>query len=239
MSSLPSSILDFDLGNSRLKYRCGSQRGAVSYPQQPLPELLSVSRVRVSSVRNAEADQEFAAAVRERYGCECEFASTTSELAGVSNGYQTPDALGVDRWLAAVAGYHHASGAVLVADLGTAATLDYVSAQGVHLGGFIVPGLELMSRALLRDTAAIELDGEVTGLDLAPGRSTDQAVQRGCLLALVRLLDAENERFRGAHGDKSRLLLCGGSAQRVAAALQTQNEVVSDLVLDGLALALP
>ena len=248
-----SATLDIDLGNTRLKFRCGDQRGAVEFPaaapdspESFLPGLEGVRRVRVSSVRSAADNEQLAALVQRRWACRCEFALSTDYLARVHNGYDNPEQLGVDRWLALVAGYNKANPpdkdsavGVLVADLGTAATLDYVDPQGQHLGGFIVPGVETMQRSLLRDTAAIRFDAASDARVLQPGRQTRDAVERGVLLALVRLIDAELERFDELCHHNSRLLLCGGGAQSVAEYLAADHSLHPDLVLDGLVLAMP
>jgi len=233
--------LDIDLGNSALKYRCGSQRGRLDYPSQTevgLPDIEPPQRVRVASVLNAERNSRLADAIEQRWGVGCEFARSTQFCAGVQNGYAEPAALGVDRWLAVLAAHAQLQGAVLVADLGTAATLDFVTAEGVHLGGFIVPGSALMRRSLLQDTAAIRFEDSDQVANLAPGTQTADAVERGILAALVHLLDGELERFSRLCDHNARLVLCGGDAERVATHLQSEHRVLPDLVLDGLALAL-
>lgn len=263
-----TTILDVDLGNSALKFRCGVQRGRVDYaptrgvgvPAVVLPDLSGVDevhRVRVASVLSPEQDAEFARLVASRWGCQCEFARSVAETAGVRNGYLKPETLGVDRWLALVAGFTQAQGAVLVVDLGTAVTLDYVDVTGQHLGGFIVPGSALMVQSLLSETAAIKFADGAELDNLNPGRETRDAVERGALLGLVQLIDGELERLsqlchhnaRSAAGafeagnspekQDSQLLLCGGGADAVVPHLKSPFVLVPELVLDGLALVLP
>lgn len=236
------AVLDVDLGNSRIKYRSLDQPeecfGALDY-DSPLPPLAAVERVRVSSVLSGEREARFRRRVRERYGCECEFARSVSAAAGVTNGYQDPSALGVDRWLAVLAAHRRFESGVLVVDLGTAATFDFVTAQGAHLGGYIVPGLALMRRSLLTDTAEVRYGETRAPSDLQPGTTTRDAVERGLLAALVSLVQAELEHAQQLCQHSARLVLCGGDADAVAAHLEAPHEIVPDLVLDGLALALP
>lgn len=242
--------LDIDLGNSSMKFRCGEERGRIEYLEDGLivlPELRNVERVRVSSVLGHEQDKSLATAVLARWGCHCEFAQSTPSCAGVNNGYVHPTALGVDRWLAVLAAFHRIAGPVLVVDLGTAVTLDYVQADGTHTGGFIVPGLQLMRQSLLRETAAIRFAAAESLSDLSPGTQTRDAVERGTVLSLVQLISAEVERFSGLceHGAgafnsrSASVVLCGGDAPLVARYLTCDPQLVADLVLDGLALALP
>lgn len=234
-------ILDIDMGNSSMKYRCGLQSGRLDYAPQDteftLPDVMAPVRVRVSSVLDASHNDRLVEAVSKRWDVECEFARSSERCAGVQNGYTEVAALGVDRWLAVLAAYDRFGGPVLVADLGTAATLDFVTAEGKHLGGFIVPGTGLMRRSLLQDTAAIRYVADESLTDLSPGTQTRDAVERGVLLALVQLVSGELERFNRLCDHNARLALCGGDAERVAAHLDCDYQVLPHLVLDGLRLA--
>ena len=49
------------------------------------------------------------------------------------------------------------SGACVVVNAGTAVTVDALTAQGVFLGGLILPGLALMARSLAAGTADLPL----------------------------------------------------------------------------------
>src|SRR5450759_5589525 len=67
--------------------------------------------------------------------------SSLSEQCGVKNSYRNPAQLGTDRWAALIAARRHGFGAKLVVVAGTAMTIDALTAEGVFLGGVIVPGL--------------------------------------------------------------------------------------------------
>lgn len=72
--------------------------------------------------------------------------------------YDTPKTLGVDRIAACVGGISLFPGKeLLVIDSGTAITYDFVSADGVFLGGNISPGLGIRFRALNEFTASLPL----------------------------------------------------------------------------------
>ena len=63
---------------------------------------------------------------------------------------------------------------------GTATTIDSLDAAGTFLGGMILPGLDLMRRALARDTAGLAYaDGQYA----AQPRCTDDAIVTGCIEA--------------------------------------------------------
>ena len=78
------------------------------------------------------------------------------ESGSVRNGYEDIAQLGVDRWAAIVGAYTHFGSAVCIVDAGTAVTVDLVRDGGRHLGGLIVPGLQLMRSSLEQDTEDIE-----------------------------------------------------------------------------------
>src|SRR3546814_12909783 len=122
-------------------------------------------------------------------------------MAVVSNGYDYFGRLWLDRWLALLGGFHLASGACLVLDFGTAVTADFVAADGEHLGGFICPGMPLMRNQLRTHTRRIRYDdmaAERAHESLTPGRSTVEAVERGCMLMLRGfVLNRSEERCGG------------------------------------------
>ena len=245
-------ILDIDLGNSAAKYRFGERAGSVAHRSDgsvdvSLIDIDSTSadgampprRIRLCSVLGDEQTSGFVMNAQRRWGVEAEVARSLESAGGVTSGYREAATLGVDRWLAVLAAYHRAGGATLVVDLGTAVTLDYVNAAGKHLGGYIVPGTHLMSYSLLNDTAEIEFSKGLSESRLEPGCSTKEAVERGALLMLRNLIEGEVERFHELCHHDAQTILCGGGAQTIAPFLRCAFEVVPELVLDGLAVALP
>lgn len=235
------SILDLDLGNQRLKWRLGgagaqSQHCPASDLRDDLRRELAgarVERIRVSSVGRHEALLlETLAALYPAVAPE--MARVVPECAGVRCGYDNPAKLGVDRWLALLAVRQERA---CVVDLGTAVTLDYLE-RGVHLGGFIVPGLQVMRQSLVQDTRDIDLPEFAPPGDVhLPGRNTADGLNRGIGLSLVALVEYA---CRGAEGEQDwPLVLTGGDAPWLATQLRVEYRVETDLVLDGLALALP
>lgn len=245
------SILDVDLGNSAMKYRIGSFSGAVVHRVDGSADLAAselaaidggvIQRIRAGSVMGAARTQRFADEASAAWGVEVEFAHSAPSAGGVTNGYAEPESLGVDRWLAVLAAFQRWRKALLVIDLGTAVTLDYVHDSGRHLGGYIVPGSHLMQSSLLKDTAAIDFrePGQTFAHPLLPGESTAQAVSRGSVLALKHLIEREADTFGSQFSDGCVNVLCGGGSREIANHLQGNFVVVPDLVLDGLSIALP
>src|SRR5690606_12310751 len=117
----------------------------------------ALKQIRVVSVLGENQNQSFQAWSWKTYGIQPDFALSQINAAGVVNGYERPEQLGADRWLAILAGFSRAKRASVIVDCGSAITLDLVSARGEHLGGYIAPGLTLMRRALLGNTEKIKI----------------------------------------------------------------------------------
>ena len=242
--------LQLDVGNTRVKWRSLKAgvviaRGAVvrlgaGSDQQVLQQLSDVVGTGVVEVLVASvADETFArlidAHMRTVYGVDSRFARASAESAGVGSGYSQPHKLGVDRWLAVLAASRLGGERWLVLDCGSAVTLDVLQ-SGCHLGGYIVPGLRLMSESLFAQTAQVKVGlPQVEGWQ--PGRNTDEAVGRGIPMMVAGLV-REAVRHIGPEGGWQ-LVVTGGDANVVAALLQDWPglRVEDDLVLDGLALA--
>lgn len=149
---------------------------------------------------------------------------------GVSNGYENPGQLGVDRWSALIGARGITRAACLVVMAGTATTIDTLDANGQFLGGFILPGLDLMRRALARDTAALPL---ASGDHQSYPRNTVDAITSGCLEAQLGAIERAFSRI--AREPDAVCLLSGGGAHLLAPQLSMAHRLIDNLVLEGLA----
>jgi type III pantothenate kinase len=150
---------------------------------------------------------------------------------GVRNGYEPPSQLGSDRWAALIAARAIAPDGCVVVNAGTAMTVDALTADGVFLGGLIVPGLATMLRALAESTAAI---GEGGGHYRDIPRNTPDAVYSGALSAMVGAVWHMNALLAGEIKRAPTCLLSGGDAQLLLPLLSGKTRMVDNLVLDGL-----
>ena len=158
--------------------------------------------------------------------------------AGVRNGYRDPAALGADRWAALLGASSLNPGACCIVDCGTAVTLDLLDADGHHLGGQIVPGKQLMRKALGQRTAGIGEHPEgAQGVRF--GTTTAEAVSAGieqAILATIRRFHAEAASLPTM--TRPALLLTGGDAPALLPGLRDLDPIhCPDLVLRGLAVA--
>lgn len=241
-------ILDLDIGNTRVKWLLraddGSscQAGASEFDRffdEPHPVLrLAPARVRASSVRGDDARRRVEARVRELCGVGTEFAHSTRSAAGVTNGYDLPERLGVDRWLGMLAAFARVRDAVLVIDCGSALTADLVDDSGLHLGGFIAPGSGLMRRSLRAGTAGVRFEDAGERFSFKPGRDTAATVCAGVSIACAGFVHMAWESAR-EHCGNFATIVTGGDAEVLLPRLQINAYHCPSLVLDGLAIALP
>lgn len=245
-------ILVVDCGNTRIKWAHASggtleDAGTAAYADgtvDPVAALADavrpqVRRALVSNVAGPGVAERVAAALTGRIGAPPEFPTVVPKAYGVECAYRDPSRLGVDRWLAMIAAVRAASGPVCVLGAGTAVTFDAVDADGRHLGGLILPGAGLAAELLDRHTSGIGrtvLPEQLpAGLDLL-GRSTDEAVGNGSLLAIAAALDRAVTTVAEGLGTVPAVILTGGDAERVLPWLETRVHLKADLVLEGLSL---
>ncbi|UCG72805.1 MAG: type III pantothenate kinase [Chromatiales bacterium] len=234
-------ILLLDIGNSRTKWAvlgpgglgsagARSHGGGIEALPGDIP--ISPDQVYASNVAGPRMEEALRAAVRSRWACPLTFARPAAALGKVRNGYAEPQQLGVDRWLAILAAYDRQQGAVCVVDAGTATTVDMVKADGRHLGGFILPGVNLMAESLLDATGDLGRvrDKAAGNPSLEPGTSTGAAIRDGAWAATVGLV----ERARALLPRRAGLAVTGGLGATLAGFLGVDYH--EHLVLEGLAL---
>ena len=237
-----SNALFVDLGNSRIKWMYAGLglQGSAAHAGQPLGEILDrkwvhlpvpdhiwLASVAPSRIRDALVDW-----TRGTWGLTPCSLAVQSVACGVTCGYREPDQLGVDRWMAIIAGYHRSPGGVCVVDCGTATTLDMVDGEGRHLGGFILPGMEMMRDSLLQGTA-MNVETEETELS-EWGDSTASCIDLGIRKSVVSLVESSVERMQAAGVCDPGVILCGGASALVEPHLKLAHEHRDALVLEGM-----
>lgn len=101
----------------------------------------------------------------------------------IKNGYDTPETLGQDRLAAAVGAQQLCPNEnLLIIDVGSAITYDFVSEKGEYVGGNIAPGLKMRFTMLQRMTKKLPLV-EVGENELIPlfGKNTRDAIAAGVI----------------------------------------------------------
>src|SRR5690606_24096932 len=99
---------------------------------------------------------------------------------GMEVDIETPEEIGADRLVNAVAARHYYGPNVVVIDMGTATTFDVVDHEGRYAGGVIAPGPQLSMEALQRAAARLSsVTIEQPYQRLAIGKNTKWAMQSG------------------------------------------------------------
>lgn len=243
-------IIDVDIGNTRIKWRYAQPGASIQFIDAPnaVPDewlnLPSGSRMRLSSVVGPEKTTSFVALIKARCGIDAEIAVVKSPFAGVNVAYAEPLRLGVDRWLALLAGHHFSPGRdLVVVHGGTALVVDFLSSDGRHVGGFIAPGVRTALSGLLSSADAIRLaDSTVMRRD-QPGTTTLECIHAG-FSALYGGFLQQIAKSASANLDRPRWIFAGGDGEfLVGLGFELWKEesplVVPGLVMDGLAIALP
>ena len=156
--------------------------------------------------------------------------------APIATDLPAPEKVGMDRLCVAVAAYAKVKNACVVADFGTALTVDLISDDGVFLGGTILPGVRLSAKALKEHTALLPLV-TVERPTAMLGKDTEQAINSGIFAMMCGGLREIAEQYATDIGRWPPLIVTGGDAELIGGACDFVDHIVPDLCLDGIALA--
>jgi type III pantothenate kinase len=245
------TFLAIDIGNTRLKW---AQYAA----PQPGAGLIAHGAVFLETIDSlAESDWQALVPPASMLGCvvagdgvkrrveeqlelwdiEPRWVVSAPQAAGLTNGYDHPGRLGVDRWVAMIGARHRvlAQGAprpVLVVMVGTAVTVDAVDQNGRFLGGLILPGFGLMLRALEMGTAGLKAP---TGDAVDFPTNTSDALMSGGTDAIAGAIERMFHKLHRRTGMAPHLVMSGGAAVKLAPTLNGLHvEMIDTLIFDGL-----
>jgi type III pantothenate kinase len=166
-------------------------------------------------------------------------AKSQASEAGIVNSYEQPERMGVDRWLAMIASYQLQSlgddkQGMIVVDAGSALTIDVLNQEGVHQGGYIVPGLKMAETALFSNTEQVKRYDESvpTGNQYSAlnklGNNTVQCVEYGVINQHVALIEQVTRQY-----PEYKIMITGGDGDLLASFFPAAT-VDENLVLKGL-----
>jgi len=244
------SFLAVDVGNTRLKWALYSApapgaamlaHGAVfleaidglaegAWRDLPPPSSMLGSIVASEGIRRQTE------AALEIWDVEPRWVVSSASACGVVNGYDHPNRLGVDRWVALIGARHRilARGParpVLVVMVGTAVTVDALDTDGRFLGGLILPGFGLMLRALEMGTAGLKAP---TGEAVDFPTNTSDALMSGGSDAIAGAVERMHRKLLKRCGQEPALLMSGGAAVKLASISDLHFETVETLIFEGL-----
>ena len=241
-------ILLLDAGNSSVKWglcEAGSIAAGGSFmhrgndfnslADQSWSDLQTPADIYIASVAGKDLEEQITGWIRQQWDISPVFITTSGQACGVSNAYTVPENLGVDRWAALIGAHHHGIGAVCVVDCGTAITVDMLAADGVHRGGLILPGVEMMKHMLLKNTAVKSTFCTQEPANLF-AMSTEDAINSGALYMAVAAIDRIVADMAATPGARPDVVLTGGDASRILTLLACPARHDPELVLKGLAI---
>jgi type III pantothenate kinase len=234
-------ILCIDAGNSRIKWRLTDNGQQQAQGTQLTSEVVDgknidfynikpPSEVRIASVAGDKIVELLREQLVKQFSVPIRLARVSATVGELSGAYEEPQTLGIDRWLAIAAAHQQYQEPIMVIDAGSAITIDIVGPGGQHIGGYIAPGLRLMHDALWDNTSDVRVVGSGTEELWLPGKNTQQAVNKGCLLAAVSTIESLASQF------PVRIVITGGDAKILMQAISLNAESHSNLVLDGMLL---
>ncbi len=244
------SFLAVDIGNTRLKwalYEKGQpgaamlKQGAVfleaidSLAEREWRDLEPPSKM-LGSVVAGEGIRRRTEEQLELWDVEARWVVSSNAAGGVTNGYDHPIRLGVDRWVAMIGARQRilARGAArpaLVVMVGTAVTVDALDTDGRFLGGLILPGFGLMLRALEMGTAGLKAP---TGEAVEFPTNTSDALMSGGADAIAGAVERMHRKLLKHSGRDPALIMSGGAAVKLASISDLPFETVETLIFEGL-----
>ncbi len=253
-------LMVIDIGNTRTKWAEVADNGSlgefgmvpnITVAESPLKNRLAqAEKVVIANVAGDAMAEQMVALMPSHL--KAHFVTASAEACHLINQYQQSEALGVDRWAAAIAAWHQYKQPAIVVCAGTAITIDSVSInttlkavlfkttsakKGLYLGGTIMPGLHLMQDALANHTAKLS-NASGGSIKTFPDNTSD-AIQTGCMNAVIGAILLASKQLEKHCAFLPKIIITGGDAVKIAHALKVhfKRVVVEDnLVLQGLAL---
>ena len=254
------TTLLIDAGNSSLKWSILknqhlSEQQSCFYSEhtaiQQFKKLLenkasSCDHILMVSVQGTEFNQK-ARQIAQEHSLSFRQIKSVQSLAGVTNAYDEPHKLGTDRFVAMIAAYHlnneQQQKACIIIDSGTATTIDAVDANGNHLGGLILPGIDLCSSSLLQNTQQLALWGKAKNqTEFKPklfSKNTIDAIGSASIFGLSGAIQQICLNMEKAIRQEDKNIsitkfLCGGSAELLLPFMDSDFHLQKDLIMLGL-----
>lgn len=232
------NIFLVDIGNTRIKYCALPDADAEPIVADTIEALYTpLSRAECQIIYVASVREESAVVSLRRLfegeNIRVVEVQTEKSAFGITNSYENPSTMGVDRWLAMIAGAGMTKKtAFCVIDVGTAITTDFVF-DGEHVGGWITPGFHSMREGLIKSTKRVFGDDSVPD-KLQPGTSTQMCVANGCLAA-VQGVFLSAAAYLSSKRTEFDVILGGGDKKLFAFPDSGGSILAANLVVQGLA----
>lgn len=190
------------------------------------------AQVLIASVAGTDVEYALRDWIHQTWGITAQFITAEASRLGVNNAYANPQQMGADRWVAMIGAKVRSLSPCCIVDCGTAITIDALTADGLHHGGVIFPGVRLMRESLYRDTRRIpEADA---GQAVIFGQNTRDCVWGGTTYAVVTAIDGITGRMEENMSGSGKRVLTGGDASLLHPYLNGDYSLEPDLIFYGL-----
>lgn len=143
--------------------------------------------------------------------------------------YQVPTTLGIDRWLALLGALSlYPNENILIIDAGTATTVDLLSRNGQHQGGWILAGIKALFNSILTNSTLVHAQCK-TQASLAFGTNTTDNVNNACWAATVGMIEQAVVQAKQIV-NVDRIILTGGDGKALTQLLLAQTSSQSSTV---------
>ena len=155
---------------------------------------------------------------------------------GLPYGVVSNEHLGADRSVACVAAIHKYGAPLILADMGTATTVDAISREGTYMGGCITAGARISIEALFQKTALLPQVDLALPEKVLSGTAVGQ-IQAGAVLGYIGAMERLITQAREEIGEPEAIVVAtGGLAPVIAAGTGLIDVVDGQLIPDGLRL---
>lgn len=239
-------IFLIDIGNSRIKlcnvvndelinhvaceYNLETFEGNLNGLISTKPTQIIVASVAGSSIKNKLIN-----CCEQKWRLTPQFVSVEKEFRDLINAYEQPKQLGVDRWVSMIACRQITQHFSLLVSFGTATTIDAIDSSGRHLGGIIVPGLQLMQASLINNTQEIRPGNSPQEVDDSLfGKNTYDGLQKGAVAALVAVVESMYLKLKTQFNTDIDCIITGGFASQLCEHFTIEYNYQPHIVLLGL-----
>ncbi len=154
---------------------------------------------------------------------------------GLQIDLDTPDLIGSDLIVGAVAALDRFRPPLIIFDLGTTTTISVIDKQGVYRGGAFLPGIQISLDALSARTSQLpSISFDAPGNIIA--KNTVDYMKSGIVYGNAAMMDGMIDRIEAELGEKTTIVATGGLASFVTTHCVHEIHLDDDLLLKGLLL---
>ncbi len=157
---------------------------------------------------------------------------------GISLAYKELDNLGTDRIINAAGAYvryaRYKKGIIII-DFGTATTFDYVSSDGVYMGGAISPGIRMSADALFEKTQKLPRIEEFYLPESVLAKGTLESINAGVIFGYAFLVDGMVKKIKAEAGNEEHIVVATGGLAHLMKDISNSIDIIDEsLTLYGL-----